>query len=407
MGRPIKKKFFANLNSPYQNHATGGATGEGGEGVASVTITTTGTYTAGLPTVAFGTPDLALGTTATGVVHGMALSAATTANGTSYRVGDVLTVVGGTRTTAATFPVAAIVTLGTPGITNGGTLFDPGNGSNGDRVTFTHANLSTALRVRITTTSGGGVATGIVVEQHGVWTGSGAFPTSIAGGVGGFTATCSGGPIDNNGSGLVLSLTGSNWGVYSFGTVSVQGDYTVMPANPASFTGSTGTSATANITFGVKSVEITNAGSHYFNVADASVTFSGGAAAGTSVLTNLFDSGLAVYVHLVDGTEGALADIMKQEASRRYLVKTRTEGGKVGQCRLVAKNSGDLYVGEMSLIATDTEGCTYWVTKLTAHRAYLVQRTSAGAGYRFADGSSAGWSISSASSGIVSLAHTA
>jgi len=402
MGRPIKKKFFANLNSPYQNHATGGPTGEGGESIVSVTINTTGSYTAGLPTVSFGDPDLFSGVPAQGTVHGMALSAATTANGTGYRVGDVLTVAGGTRTTAATFPVASITTLGTPGITNGGTLFDPGNGTNGDRVTFTHANLSTPLRVRITATSGGGVATSIVVEQHGVWTGTGAFPTSIAGGVGGFTATCSGGPIDNNGSGLILSLTGSNWGVYSFGAVAVQGDYTVMPANPASFTGSTGTSATANITFGVKSVELTNVGSNYISAADAAVTFSSGAAAATSVLGNVRDNGLAAYAYIIDGTEGVLVDIMKQESSRRYLVKQ--DSGVQGQCHLVARDAGNLYPGQMCLIATDTQGCTYWVTKLTARRAYLTQRSSAGTGYQFADGGSAGWNITGAVTGRVSIA---
>jgi len=407
MGRPIKKRFFANLNSPYQNQATGGATGEGGEGVASVTINTVGSYTSGLPTVTFGVPDLALGVQATGIVHGNALSAATTANGTGYRVGDVLTVAGGTKTSAATFPVSAIVGLGTPGITNGGALYDATNATVGDKVTFTHANLSTTLRVRVTATSGGGVATAIAVEQQGVWTGAGAFPTSMAGGVGGFTATTSGGPVDNNGNGLVLSFTGANWGVYSFGTVAVQGDYTAMPSNPASFTGSTGTSVAATITFGVSGVEITNAGSHYVDVADASVAFSSGTAAGTSVLTNLYQPGLAVYVHIAGGATGVVADIMKQESSRRYLVKTRSNSGLVGQCRLVAKDTGSLSAGEMCLIATDTEGCTYFVNKLTARRAYLTRKTSAGAGYRFANGSSAGWSIDSASSGVVSLAHTA
>ena len=106
MGRPIKKKFFANLNSPYQNHATGGPTGEGGESVASVTINTVGSYTSALPTISFGIPDLFSGVQATGVVHGNALSAATTANGTGYNFGDTLTVVGGTKTSAATFTVA-------------------------------------------------------------------------------------------------------------------------------------------------------------------------------------------------------------------------------------------------------------------------------------------------------------
>jgi hypothetical protein len=71
----------------------------------------------------------------------------------------------------------------------------------------------------------------------------------------------------------------------------------------------------------------------------------------------------------------------------------------------VAKDAGSLSAGEMCLIATDTEGCTYYVNKLTARRAYLTRKTSAGAGYRFADGSSAGWTISAASTGVVSIAN--
>jgi hypothetical protein len=93
---------------------------------------------------------------------------------------------------------------------------------------------------------------------------------------------------------------------------------------------------------------------------------------------------------------------MKQESSRRYLVKD--DDGVQGQCRLVATDASYLNAGQMCLIATDTEGCTYFVTKLTARRAYLTQRSSAGAGYQFADGSSAGWNITGAVTGRVSLA---
>jgi hypothetical protein len=398
MGRPIKKKFFANLNAPYQNHATGGATGEGGEGVASVTITTTGTYVGTLPTVSFGTPDLALGTTATGVVHGMALTATVNTTGTGYAYANTLAVGGGTNVTSATFTVNALRTVSinsTP--QNGGSANDTG-----DRFSFSGTyggGTWTTPLVVVVTSSTAGVASGVAIYSPGVWSGTTAPANTI-----GASRTQTYGTMDMNGINLQVTLT--DWGVDGV-TVANGGDYTAVPSNPVSTSGSGNGNAKLNVTYGVKSVAITNAGSHYFDVADASVTFSGGAAAGTSVLTNLYQPGLAVYVHLLDGTEGALADIMKQEASRRYLVKTRTENGKVGQCRLVAKNPGDLYVGEMILIATDTEGCTYWVTKLTAHRAYLVRRTSAGAGYRFADGSSAGWSISSASLGIVSLAHTA
>jgi len=410
MARPLNKKFFGNRNvgvggdqidgdlSNSQNYADDRI---GGEGVASVTINNVGGYLSGLPTATFSTPNIPGGVRATGIVHGNAKTAATTSNGTGYQVGDVLTVVGGTRTSAATFPVAAIVGLGTPGITNGGTLYDVTNGTVGDLVTFTHANLSTALRVRITAVSGS-TATAIAVEQQGVWTGTGAFPTSMANGVNGFTATTTaraGG--DNNGTGLELSFTGSNWGLYSFGTVAVQGDYTVAATNPVSFTGGTGTGAAATIDFGVSGIEITEKGSGYISVSDAAITFGtvpDGGAAATPVLTT--SSGAtgsatnqenAIIIRAnTDGEGAAIGDIIKQSSARRYKVRT---GDGTAICKLVADNTPATF--EAYIQATDDNGNTYFVTKLTAHRATLTQWTNNESEWLFADGASAPWSFTS------------
>jgi hypothetical protein len=41
MGRPIKKKFFGSLTTPYQNQATGGRTGVGAEGLSTLLVTVT------------------------------------------------------------------------------------------------------------------------------------------------------------------------------------------------------------------------------------------------------------------------------------------------------------------------------------------------------------------------------
>jgi hypothetical protein len=395
MGRPIKKRFFANLNSPYQNQATGGATGEGGEGIASVTITTTGTYVGTLPTVSFGTPDLALGTTATGVVHGMALTATVNTTGTGYAYANTLAVGGGTAVTSATFTVNALRTVSinsTP--QNGGSANDTG-----DRFSFSGTyggGTWTTPLVVVVTSSTAGVASGVAIYSPGVWSGTAAPVNTI-----GATRTQTYGTMDMNGINLQVTLT--DWGVDGV-TVANGGDYTAVPSNPVSTSGSGNGNAKLNVTYGVKSVAITNAGSHYISAADASVTFSGGAAAGTSVLTNLYQSGLAVYVYLPGGSTGVIADIMKQESSHRYLVKTRDNNGAVGQCRLVAKNAGSLSVGEMCLIATDSNGSTYWVTKLTARRAILTRRTMNGS-YLFATNGFAGWTIGSASTGVVSIAN--
>jgi hypothetical protein len=408
MGRPLNKKYFGNRNigtngnqvdgnlSNSQNYADDRI---GGEGVASVTPNAEGSYTTALPTATFSTPDIPGGVRATGVVHGHALSAATTGNGTGYRVGDVLTVSGGTRTSAATFPVSAITTLGTPGITNGGSLYDVTSITVGDLVTFTHANFpTTPLIVRIKAVSGS-TATEIAVEQQGIWTGTGAFPTSMANGVNGFTAATTARPGgDDNGHGLELSFTGSNWGVYSFGTVAVQGDYTAMPSNPVSFTGGTGSSAAATITFGVSGIEITQKGSGYSSVADAAITFSGGAASYTPVLT--VDTGAVgsatnqenaiLMTAYLTGGSATTVDVIRQVSGRRYKV---TDGTRTGIVKL--KDSAVNAAGEASITATDTAGNQYYITKLSNHRARVTRGT--GASHQFASDSSVAWTANGTS----------
>jgi hypothetical protein len=66
MGRPIKKKFFGNINqSYYGSHPLG--SGVGGEGVASVTLSTTSFAVSTLTiTMSFTAPQIAGGVTATG-----------------------------------------------------------------------------------------------------------------------------------------------------------------------------------------------------------------------------------------------------------------------------------------------------------------------------------------------------
>ena len=63
MGRPIKKKFFGNL---YNNQADLNFSGIGGEGVASVTFTNSGTHYSQGTRVSFSAPQVAGGVQATG-----------------------------------------------------------------------------------------------------------------------------------------------------------------------------------------------------------------------------------------------------------------------------------------------------------------------------------------------------
>lgn len=163
--------------------------------------------------------------------------------------------------------------------------------------------------------------------------------------------------------------------------------------------------ATVSVQGRVTALNISAAGSGYTSTSSVTVTLSpattGTAATYAVRLTTTVPDSIAAFARVEGTTAIGLCDIIKQEASRRYLVQTSTG---TSQCRLVASDTPASK--EMYIIATDTQACTYWVTKLTARRAYLTQRTSAGSGYQFVDGTSAGWNITGAVTGFVSIAHT-
>jgi hypothetical protein len=129
MGRPIKKKYFGNTNSPYQNQASGGVTGTGGESVASVTLNALGAYTV-RPTFTFTAPTLPGGVTATGTITSE-VESVTAVGGTQtgYTVGQLVTVDG-------TDAVLRVATIGGTGGDDALT-FDFTGGSRGTFTTLT------------------------------------------------------------------------------------------------------------------------------------------------------------------------------------------------------------------------------------------------------------------------------
>lgn len=158
----------------------------------------------------------------------------------------------------------------------------------------------------------------------------------------------------------------------------------------------------------IVSLSVGTAGSGYISTASVTVTFSpattGTGATYQVALTNSNQNSIAAYAFIPaadGGTSGLLADIIKQESSRRYLVKT-SEG--TGQVRLTAADTGSLTAGQMNIIATDVNGSTYYVNKLTARRAYVSTATDNG-GFEYVDGTSAGWSLDAATTGTLSLAN--
>lgn len=87
----------------------------------------------------------------------------------------------------------------------------------------------------------------------------------------------------------------------------------------------------------------------------------------------------------VDGTNIDTGEnIVKQVRARGYRVTT-VNG--TATCDLVASDTPARY--KMNMVAVDSDGNTYWIIKLTRHRATLVQRTLVGVSYQFASMSAA------------------
>jgi hypothetical protein len=117
-----------------------------------------------------------------------------------------------------------------------------------------------------------------------------------------------------------------------------------------------------------------------------------------TTLTSTKQNAIKGEAYVAGGSQKAF-DIKKQEASKRYLVQT-ADG--TDQCKLVTTST--LAAGQMNIEATDANGSKYYVRKLTARRAVLVQTTASGS-FAFANNSAAGWTLGAASAGIVTIGN--
>lgn len=190
------------------------------------------------------------------------------------------------------------------------------------------------------------------------------------------------------GTAATLTVTNAVGGVIQAGGVSVTtaGAYaTVTDVTALAVTGGTGNNdATFDVALKINAITVTTAGSGYITTAVPAVTTTpSGNATLTAVLSSTNVNAIKISAFVVGGSSAVNGDIVKQEASRRYLVTT-AQG--TSQCRLVAAAPA---AGEMTIVATDSSGKTYYVTKLTAHKALLTQFGAAG--HQFASGSSVPW----------------
>jgi hypothetical protein len=370
MGRPLNSRFFDPV--PASN----------GEGVVSYTITNAGSYTA-VPTVAVSAPGLPGGVSATlGAVSMKALSATVTVGGTGatnadYAPGNTLTVSGGTGT-------APVFTVSSVKVRTAANVADAGGFLNGNTVTFS-TGFSTPAVLTLTV-DGGGAITGLAVTNAGVRTT--ALPTDPVT------------PDSTNGPGTLAGTTFNLGFEVNAISLTTAGSLTALPANPAATTTNSstgGTGATLTVAYGVLSVAVTNGGSGYVNSADAAITFTpASTTASTAVLTTTGTNVLLAHAHVVGGTTALDADIVKQTGTSDY-VMTTTEGTSI--CGLVPSNSPA--AGQAYIIATDSAANTYWVLKLTAHKAVLRRR--AGGTWIYPNGYSAPWSLAAASGAVVSI----
>ena len=142
-----------------------------------------------------------------------------------------------------------------------------------------------------------------------------------------------------------------------------------------------GDNAQAQVFFRVKSIEVLTPGSGYIGTEAFSWATAGRSANPFPAPPSLVlktDSGApgsatnqenAIIINANVGEGNEIGDIIRQVRTRGYKVKTKIGG--IGICNLVADDNPD--VGEAFIKATDNNGNTYFVTKLTAHKATLVQ----------------------------------
>lgn len=202
---------------------------------------------------------------------------------------------------------------------------------------------------------------------------------------------------------LVVTNTATNSG-YST-TTSV-----TWVASAPQIAGGVAASGTAEVTYvggtgRVQSLTVVDSGTGYTTTGSLALTFTpssaGTAATFVATTSTTRQNAIAFVSYLTTGSSAVNSgDILKQEASKRYLVQN-SQGQ--GQCKLVA--AATLAAGEMNIIATDANGSTYFVKKLTARKAVVVQSTLSTA-FLVGDGVSTGWTLDAPSGTIVSIRDT-
>ena len=177
-----------------------------------------------------------------------------------------------------------------------------------------------------------------------------------------------------------------------------RGNFTTLPTGAQATTSNgAGAGLTVTLAFRAKAVVITEAGSGY--TAAPTPTFTQSVTA-TSV-NMLVDSGnirtvgnqenaIIIRANVSgSGTTAAVCDIIKQVSTKRYKV---TDGTYTGIVQLGNDTSPDTGNGYISLV--DTDGGTYFATKLTARKVTITRGTGVQAA--FPTGAQVQWNMTAA-----------
>lgn len=205
--------------------------------------------------------------------------------------------------------------------------------------------------------------------------------------------------VETNSKVTSVDLVGGNRGEFRRGDFDGTGITThqVLQAPNA------GTDLQITVTYRVKTIEVTEPGSGYVSAPALTWgghTFTGQTSPSLNAVTMLVDSGnvgatsnqenaIRMTAFLTGGSAGEV-DIIRQVSTRRYKV---TDGTRTDIVTLTSTEADA--AGEGSILATDSDNGTYYVTKLTAHKATLTR----GTGTQFATDEAVAWTFDAATEG--------
>ncbi len=400
MGRPLNKKYFGNRNIGTNTTDTK----IGGEGVLSAAVSGPVAGYTTRPTITFTAPTIPNGISATAVILSKAKSASIGGTQTRAYPAGTGSIIYSTSTWTPALRTGTLTTVVRATATTIG--FDTTTTANisGTSVTISGASITGTLSI-------GGIA---IAAGQTYYMGA---PTDA------ITATLYATYLDSVSATSPLTIvagTGVTGATFTYGStfstvtsvvVATVGSFTTLAAGAQAVTtaDSSGAGLTVVITYDALGTTITNKGSGY---ATAPTQLAGTFTGTLGIVSLTTDSGApgtstnqenAIVAYAWVSGARVVIDIVKQEASRRYAVRTATlvsgESWSVRSAKLVGHNcSAD---NEMDITAVDKDGNAYWVTKLTAHKALLTRKVS-GSGI-YATGETAPWRLIAATTGYVRI----